>query len=228
MKKKNYKITTLLIVATLSVATLTGCGEKATTANKAITSQNGNSVATRRNIETLEGGIESTINNVQFSIDGNLFRLPFNFAELADRGYDVLALEGNRLAPDSKQDNIEVINSSVKALVGIKNTGTTEIDYKTGVIYKFSVYPTNFWDASSPNVGLVGGIELGMTTMPDVISLYGAPAITEFDKNHTATLIEYNSFQDAEGADKYNIKLWFDEITEVLVGVEMSADLEIN
>lgn len=230
MRKVQSKLVALLAVVAISATMLAGCeqGFDSKLATGSAKNGSGNTSIAARHADALVDGIQSDINNLQVSLDGNLYRLPLNFQELAAKGYDALMLNGTDMEADSTVENAEILNSSVKATVTIKNPSSAVINYKDGNVNKFSVSPTNFWDASSPSVQLIGGIELGKATKTDVITLYGEPTTTSEDKTESSICIEYSKFANVEPGGEYSLKLWFDEQTEVLVGVSIIAQPELQ
>lgn len=169
-------------------------------------------------------GLSSDLYSKQYSVDGTVYTLPFDYAkikndytfDIADYGHE----EGYVLNPNDKVlCTVYLKNSnfddSFQFCVGFKNTGSEAKD-----IYETSIWAVDTdikWCKSDnyPSVVLPGGITWG-STLEDVKKAYGEPSSDPY-YSEDLKYWEYTY----ESSDGYNVRLTiYDE--EGLTGIYLS------
>lgn len=193
-------------------------------ATSSVSSKNESSVSSKSSSETesktesktsssnaTSGNIADNWDSFQFMLDGKLFNMMCDYADLeaegwsfdlADYGYD----DGYVLNRDDGVWGIELEKDGyeITADVGIQNVGDKACDITEGQIWQFS-FSIEFEDGKIPDIVLPGGIKWG-STLEEIEEAYGEPT----DEPYYAESLNYYSYEYETDLNSLSLTIYDD------------------
>ena len=114
--------------------------------------------------------LSDDLDSLMFQLDGVIYTLPFQFAELEENGWELRYMTSYRLAPFSERFNIGVYNGEKEIVVAFLNLSGNRLRLREAYISRVSIR-----EYSQVQAVLPGNIVIGTTIYEEIIATFGQP-----------------------------------------------------
>ena len=184
------KIICLLLIAT--TALISGCGNKN---EKQIESKEGEAITANKEINQNDAKLDDDLYSFELLINGEKYKLPCDYAELSQKGWNIKNDINGVLAPNEYSMSTDMINGECTFSARFLNLGVNEVPYS-----KCKIGGVIISDADVKNgteVKLPKGINM-KSSKDDIIKAYGEPTRNSESGDLAFLYYELGNYQKVE------------------------------